>query len=190
MYDQQIREAFHYKILKEAHAAADTLVIDELGIKNGSYRADIAVLNGKLEGYEIKGEHDSLVRLPDQVEAYNAIFARASLITCERFLETCKGIVPSWWGIYLAKPSSTGDIIFKKIQLPKVNQKVDSYSLARLLWRDEAIELASTFIDRKVLNKCRRHDVYKILADKLNSKEMAKSVLIILKKRTSWRQGQ
>lgn len=188
MYDCEIRSAFHQKILSKAHLDDDTLVINELGIKNGSFRADIAVLNGRMEGYEIKGEHDTLVRLPDQVFAYNAIFERASLITCEKFLDSCIEIVPNWWGIYVAKPARTEGIRFKKIQTATLNKSRDAYSLVRLLWKDEAVDLALRFCSGRQLQKERRHDVYRILVEHLTLNEITSAVLKKLKKRTSWRQ--
>ena len=72
MNDAQIRSSFHSKKLRRHHATPDTLVVDELGLKHGKCRADIAVINGHLIGYEIKSDDDSLHRLARQVEAYNA----------------------------------------------------------------------------------------------------------------------
>jgi hypothetical protein len=71
---------FHQKKLWLHHANENTLVVDELGILNGKSRADIAVINGYLVGFEIKSDEDSLTRLNDQVEAYNAVFDRSTLI--------------------------------------------------------------------------------------------------------------
>jgi hypothetical protein len=52
--DRDVREALHRKVLKEHHGDADTLVLDELGLRHGTCRVDIAVVNGYLHGYEIK----------------------------------------------------------------------------------------------------------------------------------------
>ncbi len=64
MRDAQVRQAFHRSVLRAANECNDTVVIDELGLKNGIVRADIVVLNGKMIGYEIKTDRDTLKRLP------------------------------------------------------------------------------------------------------------------------------
>jgi len=73
MNDLEIRGSFHRKKLRLQHAHVDTLVVDELGLNHGECRADIAVINGHLVGYEIKSNKDSLRRLEGQVNSYNAV---------------------------------------------------------------------------------------------------------------------
>ncbi len=51
---------------------ADTLVVDELDLC-GLTRVDVAVVNGHLSGFEIKGSTDSLRRLPGQVTVYSQV---------------------------------------------------------------------------------------------------------------------
>ncbi|WP_283807951.1 DUF2130 domain-containing protein [Bradyrhizobium macuxiense] len=59
--DRDVRQALHRKVLKERHGDADTLVLDELGLRHGTCRVDIAVVNGYLHDYEIKSDADTLV---------------------------------------------------------------------------------------------------------------------------------
>jgi hypothetical protein len=187
VYDSQIRQAFHNKILHRAHNDDDILVVDELGIQNGNYRADIAVLNGKLEGFEIKGEHDTLDRLPNQVEAYNSIFKNISLITCERYLDKCISIIPDWWGIYLASPSEKDAISFTKIRPAKLNKQVDKYALAQLLWKDEAINAIAKHLDYKIPSRATREDLYSLISKEMSKTDLSKLVIQELKKRQVWR---
>jgi hypothetical protein len=102
MNDALIRENFHRKILRKHHEAPGTLVIDELGLRHGTNRADIAVLNGHFIAYEIKSDEDSLKRIESQITAYNAIFDRATVIVGRRHLEKVERLVPRWWGITAA----------------------------------------------------------------------------------------
>ena len=60
MKDQDVRFAVHHKLLKESHLDPDCLVVDEFSISLGASRADIAVINGVIHGYELKSEYDSL----------------------------------------------------------------------------------------------------------------------------------
>ena len=48
MNDEQIRLQFHLKRLRRQHEDSEMVVVDELGLKHGRCRADIAVINGHL----------------------------------------------------------------------------------------------------------------------------------------------
>ena len=72
--DQLVHKAFHKLVLAEEHSCPGTLFVNELGLNHGRFRADIAVMNGKLVGYEIKTDQDTLVRLPAQIDGYNEVF--------------------------------------------------------------------------------------------------------------------
>ena len=87
MNDQQIRVSFHNKWLSKHHNDSKTMVINELGLNHGKSRADIAIINGRLIGYEIKSELDSLRRLNEQIVSYNAVFDRTYLIATQRHLK-------------------------------------------------------------------------------------------------------
>ena len=60
MRDVDVRRAVHNKILRHHHGQDDTLVLDELGLLGGDTRVDIAVVNGKIHGYELKSDRDTL----------------------------------------------------------------------------------------------------------------------------------
>src|SRR5437899_2698377 len=98
MNDRLIRDSFHRQRLHRFHDAPDTLVLNELGLRHGKCRADIAVVNGRLIGYEIKSDEDSLKRLEEQVQIYSAVFDRASVITGTKHLDAVLSQLPKWWG--------------------------------------------------------------------------------------------
>lgn len=84
--DSEIRRAYHRIRLARHHQDPNTLVVDELGLRHGAPRADIAVVNGHLLGIEIKSDADTLSRLGSQVDCYSAVFDRAVLVTATRRL--------------------------------------------------------------------------------------------------------
>lgn len=81
-----MRRAYHRIRLARHHQDPNTLVVDELGLRHGAPRADIAVANGHLLGIEIKSDADTLSRLGSQVDCYSAVFDRAVLVTATRRL--------------------------------------------------------------------------------------------------------
>ena len=129
MNDQQIRNSFHHKYLHKHHEDSATLVVDELGLQHGKCRADIAVINGHLIGYEIKSDADSLKRLDNQIASYNLVFDYISVIVAVCHLEETTTIVPDWWGIISVAEGKRGAIYFKTVRRSTQNRNVDKYEL-------------------------------------------------------------
>lgn len=186
MNDAEIRQSFHRKKLKRYHEDQGTLVIDELGLRHGSCRADIAVINGRLLGFEIKSDRDVLSRLPSQMPAYNAVFDRITIIVGKRHFPTIHDIVPKWWGITLCVRGSRGGVHFVTRRSPSGNRLVDPLSVAQLLWRPEAVEiLRARGQDGRVLRRPRRV-LYARLAETMSCGELKRTVRSCLIRRRDW----
>ena len=71
--DPQIRRPLHYWLQRKFSSHGDTEILHELKMSRPSGRVDVAVINGRLCGFEIKSDFDSLSRLPRQVRAFSAI---------------------------------------------------------------------------------------------------------------------
>ena len=187
MNDAEIRQNFHRKILYRQHARHNTLVIDELGLQHGKCRADIAVVNGHLVGYEIKSDNDSLRRLRDQITAYNAVFDKAFIVVGNRHINRVQDRIPNWWGVIVSIKGPRGAINFDIIRRARTNKGVDPMSVAQLLWRSEAMEILT---QRKVPPKMLRQPraiLYKYLAEQLKVCELRRTVREYLRKRRNWR---
>src|SRR5437773_83570 len=141
MTDSDIRKSLHRKMLRRHHAASETLVVDELGLRHGSCRADIAVVNGRLIGYEIKSDRDSLARLKKQIALYDAIFDSITIIVGPRHSSVIARRVPRHWGVVLATIGKRGAIRFETKRRSRANARVDLLSVTQLLWRVEAINV-------------------------------------------------
>src|SRR6266542_195867 len=116
MNDALIRENFSRKVLHRYHSTPDVLVIDELGLKHGKCRADIALVNGRLIGYEIKSDEDSLDRLDEQVKVYSAVFDRVTIIVGAKHAKVVSSLVPKWWGIIVGHRCAEGEVSFKTLR--------------------------------------------------------------------------
>lgn len=190
MTDLQVRTAFHRDVLKKAHACEDTFVVDELGLKNGQVRADIAVLNGKLIGYEIKTDSDTLARLPHQITAYNEVFQRVYIVTGKKHLDGVCASIPEWWGIYLIQERSAGSYSFKCHRKAKANKSQDSFGLSQLLWKDEVVQILTDNLEYTVRKRTTKEDLYGLLSSECSTRTLSKLVLKYLKSRSSWRTNQ
>lgn len=187
MNDFEIRNNFHRKRLRQQHAHEGTLVVNELGLNHGRCRADIAVVNGCLIGYEIKSDRDSLDRLAEQVKAYNAVFDRAFVVIGERHVGSIEKHIPEWWGLILSWRGPRGAVNFKTLRMGARNEGIDPISMARLLWHSEAAEvLRGRGLSPKILRQPRAI-LYEHLADILSISDLRRTVRDCLKKRRNWR---
>ncbi|MBZ0146000.1 MAG: sce7726 family protein [Pseudorhodoplanes sp.] len=187
MRDRDVREALHRKVLKEHHGDANTLVLDELGLRHGACRVDIAVVNGYLHGYEIKSDSDTLDRLPAQVAIYCAVLDRVTLVVGERHVEKARPLLPEWWGIKVVKAGPRGGITFETAQPFQMNPGIDRLALAELLWRPEVIEILSERGASKGLLKKPRGVLYRHLAETVELHELRSLIRQRLKARERWR---
>jgi hypothetical protein len=168
--------------------APDTLVIDELGIRHGSCRADIAVINGRLVGYEIKSDKDSLRRLGRQVRTYDAVFDSVTIVVGARFECGIRRRVPRHWGIVVATVGKRGAIHFATLRRPRANPRVDLFSVAQLLWRAEALKLAlATRTSSTCIANKRRQQLYEYLVANCAADVLRSEVRSCLRNRSGWR---
>ena len=187
--DCDIRLALEAKLVRDHGDEADTLIRHEVGICAGKRRIDVALVNGEFAGFEIKSDMDKLSRLAGQAEAYGNVLDRAILVTTERHLEGALVTVPNWWGILVAHPDKY-EIRLDDFRNPGLNHMHDAYSLAQLLWREEALfELRSRGIGRGLSNKA-RHYVWEALANAISLNELRSLVRARLKARQEWPGGQ
>lgn len=187
MNDPLIRKAFHCTFLQKEHASPNTLVVDELGLEHGKCRADIAVINGHINGYEIKSEKDSLVRLKNQIEIYNAVFDHSSIVLEKRHLNEVLYLAPKWWGVILVAESVGRSVCFEIIREPSQNLLIDDYAVVQLLWRNEAREILKNLgVTGKQLRECRAN-LYQYIIDIFDSSTLRELVRDCLKKRQDWR---
>lgn len=69
--------------------------------------ADLAYCDpAGVHAYEIKGETDSLVRLPNQVLVYGALATSATLFCAEKHVQKAQALLPAWWGLVEVSGSS------------------------------------------------------------------------------------
>jgi hypothetical protein len=184
--DAAIRKVIHVEIIPEIIGTFPSKVVDEMSICCGEARVDIAVINGKMHGFEIKSEADTLVRLESQILAYNQVFDTMTIICGRNHLDSIEKLVPDWWGIYSVK-INFGRVELTKFRCAEVNQSVCRLALAQLLWKSEMIALlAEAGIKKGVSNKpCR--ELWQKISDTFSTEALQEKVREILKFRQYWR---
>lgn len=140
MRDIDIRRVLCKQLRATYRDDPGTLIVEELGVRQGAARVDIAVVNGFLQGYEIKSAKDTLDRLPNQSKLYSTVFDNVTLVTSEEHLEPSINTIPEWWGVVLADTDAHG-VFLVTVREAATNASVDSFALVQLLWREEALQL-------------------------------------------------
>lgn len=186
--DSHIRSALK-KVLNENHKHDPTTrIIEELGLKHGSTRVDIAVVNGVLHGYELKSDLDTLIRLPEQMKIYNSILDKITLVVGKNHLYEAVKLIPDWWGIVVAKTINNADTIkFCEIRKSENNPYTDSLSIASLLWRDEALQILEKYNGAKDIKYKSKDIIYYSLITLLDQKTLKENVRRCLTSRINWR---
>ena len=189
MHDADIRKILHEVEMKRICALEPTTrVIDELGIFEGKFRIDVAVVNCFLHGYEIKSSEDTLDRLLAQQTAYNKVFDKLTLVADERHVEEAMKLLPPWWGLMVAGMRN-GTPYVDEIWPPRLNPQVDPFAICQLLWKEEAMNILS---ERKLsagLSTKRRSVLWETLSFSIELTELKKIVRQTLKERDNWRDG-
>lgn len=166
--------------LVETQLDDTTVVLDELGLCQGDVRVDVAVVNGELGGFEIKSPADTLARWPKQRRIYSKVVDRAWLVAPENTLEAAEA--PPWWGL-IRIVETRHQLGLRVVREAAFNSNPDPYSIACLLWRDEAINALAAFgLDRGVRTK-RRRLIWERLADHVPLDDLRRAVRAALKVR-------
>ncbi len=170
----------------------DTLVVDELGLRHGRARVDIAVVNGSIHGYEIKSDHDTLQRLPEQVRIYDSVLDYTTLVVGPRHSERALPLLPEWWGVERVEADGEEEVRFSTLRIAQRNPAPDPVGIAKLLWRSEALALLEELGAANGVRSKPRAEVYARLAEAVPLEWLQASVRRQLKSRTGWRaeQGQ
>lgn len=185
--DRDVRRALHQKVLMDHHGDNNTLVLNELGLRHGTCRVDIAVVNSYLHGYEIKSDADTLDRLPGQIAVYSAVLDRVTLVVGKTHIAKAEAVIPDWWGIKVVSAGPRGGINFETYRPLKMNPEIDPIALAELLWRPEVISILQKLGAPAGILRKPRANLYQYLAKVLKLEELRRVIRHCLKVRERWR---
>lgn len=171
---------------KQGHKAE---IFDELGVQHGANRVDYAIVNGIMCGFEIKSDRDTLDRLPEQVKEFSEVFDELTLVVGKKHLYHAIHQIPDWWGVWLAKEDGTGLVEIQVIREPQKNKYQDIKSIARLLWKEEALRILEERNEAKGLRNKSREIIYTRIKDVFASEldTFKARVSLTLTSREGWR---
>jgi hypothetical protein len=190
MRDQEIRRQLRHRLENEFGNDPTALILDELGVCCGRVRADMAVVNGELKGFEIKSDQDTLLRLRSQAALYCRVFDTISIVVAAKHLEKARKIVPAWWGILIAENIVNSSPNIRSYRREKNNPKPDPMAIAQLIWRDEAFDLLKAHHLHSGLRSKPRKLLWMALVKNFPLEHLQMLVRTQLKARRDWRSAE
>ncbi len=185
MRDYDIRLALRERLQLEHAGEPDTLIVEELGLREGEARADLAVINGSIAGYEIKSERDTLDRLPHQRDVYEQCFDAVTLVVGNRHLSKSRSLIPSRWGILVATQVDS-KVELRVVRSPKRNRNVRPESVVQLLWKDETLSALRKIGCAEGNRNQPRRTLWALLVSNTSADQLRKIVREALKARGQW----
>lgn len=162
-------------------------VFEEFGVRHGAARIDFALINGVMCGYEIKSDRDTLERLPEQMIEFNAVFDNLTLVVGKRHLYQAMHFIPEWWGVMVAKVDAHDQVFFQTIRESETNSGQVKISIARLLWRKEALRILEERDSADGVRHKPREFIYERLANVSDINTLKVQVSALLVSREGWR---
>lgn len=167
--------------LREIHSdQPDTAILQELEIPRPSSRIDIAAVNGRLAGYEIKSEVDRLIRLQRQAPSFSMIFERMSIVTTAKHASSVAAHVPDWWEIVVW--SSRG---FRRTRRGKLNPHINIENLCHVLDRSELLRVEVLAFDIQGPKKTPKLELIRRLLEQPKRARLLPAIRSVLKERVS-----
>ncbi len=186
--DRIIREGLRREL-------AGCTIIEELGLRHGTVRVDMVVVDeqkGSIHGYELKSDLDTLQRLPEQMKVYNVTLDRVTLVVGKRHLHEAIKLIPNWWGVMVAKiPNGSDEVTLMTLRYASDNpSNKDSFSIAQLLWRSEALAILEELEAAKGMRSKSREVIYRRLVEEITQQDLCERVRTRLTCREGWRSGK
>ena len=189
MKDADIRPVLDGQLTRKYAGQDDTVIVHELGVHNGLHRIDIAVVNGVLSGYEIKSERDTLKRLPQQAEAYSAVFDHMTLVVHERHLNEAVMMVPEWWGVRVVSQPKRA-VKFQQLRKAKANSTINPYAVAALVWRGGSLSILKAHSLDRGLRSATRERLWAAMATGLPVDVLRQEVRTAVRRQQAWLAAQ
>lgn len=187
MRDVDLRRVLLARLEEQYGADPETRIIEELGVEHGAARADVAVVNGTLHGFEIKSEADTLDRLPNQVIAFSKVFEQMTLVVCKKHLGAALSIIPRWWGVILAQEDARGALVLRNRRASRRNPCANGVAVAELLWKSEILGILDSMSAAKGVRSKPREVLSGRLAAILPGERLFDLVRRRLRSREAWR---
>ncbi len=148
------------------------VIVDEFVFADGKRRADLATFGEEITAYEIKGDKDNLTKLDNQINDYVKYFSSIIVVCTKKHLKHCRSL-SSNVGIILVENDNV-----KQIRKPKIKKTVKNEFLVEHLDRNFIVKNFRQCPGlRNGPSLIGINEMYKIVANSINNKELLKIVI-------------
>lgn len=134
--DPDLRQAVKSVLAKSSTGAP--LVLDEFMVGEAG-RIDLLHVGDGLAGYELKGDLDSLYRLPRQMDVYSRVFSMCTLVVTAKHLGRARDLLKPGWGLAVVRRDANDRLEYRQVRRARELGSVKARALVTLLWRDEML---------------------------------------------------
>lgn len=187
IYEEHILEALHAKFSREPSIHKTNLIVQELGIEHSKSVIDLAVINDKIHGFEIKSAQDNLCRLDRQLDTYSRNLENLTFVAASKHIGRLEEKLPLWCGIYEVTDGNSDTLKFRIIRKSKLNPEVQVYFVAHLLWKHEAIKILSELNMPYKIGNLNRKALYRIISNELSLQELTCFIKRFMLNRKDWK---
>lgn len=184
--DVDIRKALIHRIETTDGIDESSILVEEVGLCQGTAIADVAVFGNRFLGFEIKSDVDSLDRLRGQISIYGRVFDEVTIVAVARHVPAILELVPACWGVIQASATDDG-VQLAVHRFATSNPLVEDRSIAELLWADETMEILKARSLHVGLRNRARKFAWDRLCTALDSRELRRVVTATLRKRRGWK---
>ena len=186
MLDCEIRPILRQKLERRFENEPDTVFVEEFVICDQATRIDLAVINGHLHGYEIKGSSDRLDRLVTQVPLYSKAMEYCTLVADRKHIKQALNILPLWWGILEARSDNERHRLLD-VRRAKRNPAIDPQGVCSFLWAKELRSLIQSEGLHQAGSKWCAASMRFHLASNVPLRRLITHAKTVLKARGDWR---
>jgi hypothetical protein len=187
MTGEQVRSALRRRLLVGCLGSADGFLLEEVGIRHGVARLDFLVVNGVLHGFDVRNDRKTLRRLNYQVQIYNSVLDRVTLVAGDRYVSAAMNVIPNWWGIEVVTQGKLGSLTFSEVRNGGENPNLDKLAMAKFLWRAEALATLEELNAATGVRSKPRRDVYARLAECASLQFIQETIHFYLRQRNAAR---
>lgn len=178
--DRDIRGPLQQWLRTLHKADPSTRFIHELEIPRPSARVDLAMINGRLAGFEIKSDADRLERLLRQAASFSQVFERMTIVVTPRNLSRVEKPIPRWWEIVVCEGNT-----FHVCRRGRLNRNVDLTKLLYILTKVELIRICNLMNESSVKDCRKKGEIISELVKNGRKNLLKSSIREVLKNRGS-----
>jgi hypothetical protein len=182
-HEKMAKAALIQYLLHKGTISDDVVIVNELALESFSRRADLALVNGSIELFEIKSEADTLTRLPGQVETFSRFCDKLHVVGAQCHIEGILSSTPEHVAVWQFDNE-------KGIKIIRRGSKTllrDKKSLIKLV---NVQELRQLLTAHKIKVSSPRRKYLEAAAQQLTAEKLRLGVLQALKDRYAYTTAQ